>query len=435
MTPAGPSSFVAGDRAGDIAIVGAGAAGLAAGIFLGRARPGAVITVLDGAAKIGAKILVSGGGRCNVTNVRVTPADFYGGNPNVLRRILAAFSEQATRAFFREIGVPLHEEEYGKLFPDSNDARTVVGALLGEADRRGVRVLPAHRVTAIERSDDGFRLSVHTGGRTAGLAPAEQVWSARFVVLATGGLSLPKTGSDGFGYELARRFGHSISPTTPGLDPLLLDGDFHAQLSGVSHDVELVISAAGEKPVRIRGPLLWTHFGVSGPAALNASRFWNQARLAGREVSICVNLLYDRDFETTERAWLDFAGDQPRAHVRTALHRWLPDRVAEAVLARLGAPADGEVGQVPRESRRRLLNALLAWPLPVIGTRGYKYAEVTAGGVPLSEVDPATLESRRCPGLYLVGEVLDVDGRIGGFNFQWAWSSGFVAAAALARRV
>lgn len=411
----------------DVIIVGAGAAGLATAIFLGRRRTDARIVVLDGAKKIGAKILISGGGRCNVTNVRVTPVDFYGGNPHVVRRILAALPEQATIRFFEEIGVPLREEEGGKLFPDSNSARTVVAALLAEAERHGVIIRSGHRVTAVTPQDGGCAVAADTADGPTSLL-------ARRVVLATGGLSLPKTGSDGFGYALARRLGHSIMPTTPGLDPLVLEGDFHAALSGVSHDVELTVHVAGEKPVRVTGSMLWTHFGVSGPAALNVSRFWLRARLERRDVRITANFAR-APFEAVEQALLAAADAQPRAHVATVVHNWLPTRVADALCKAANVPPGAPAGQLIRDARRRLVHALVEWPLPVVGTRGYRFAEVTAGGVPLSEIDPATMASRVCPGLYLVGEILDVDGRIGGFNFQWAWSSGYVAADGIAREL
>lgn len=409
----------------DVIIVGAGAAGLATAIFLGRRREDPRVVVLDGAKKIGAKILISGGGRCNVTNVRVSPADFYGGNPNVVRRILSAFPDTAAASFFEEIGVPLHEEENGKLFPDSNSARTVVAALLAEAERLGVDVRAGRRVTAVARADDRFDVQVET-------PDASSTVSAQHVVLATGGLSLPKTGSDGFGYSLAKRLGHSITPTTPALDPLTLDGRIHRELSGISHDVELTAHVVGEKPVRITGSMLWTHFGVSGPAALNISRFWNRARLDGRDARITANFAR-ASFDAVERDLIDAANMQPKAHVATIIHRWVPNRVADAVCTAADVPPDAPAGQLMRDARRRLVHAMVEWPLPVVGTRGYRHAEVTAGGVPLSEIDPATMASRVCPGLYLVGEILDVDGRIGGFNFQWAWSSGFVAADGLAR--
>ena len=412
----------------DVAIVGAGAAGLATAIFAARRHPDWSLVALDGARQIGAKILVSGGGRCNVTNRRVTPGDFFGGNPNVLRRVFAAFPVEHTVAFFAELGVPLHEEEDGKLFPDTNRARSVVAALLDEAARRGVAIQTAQRVNAIERGADGFDVTVE---RRADASRAQHVLHARNVVLATGGLSLPKTGSDGAGYDLARKLGHTLVPTTPGLAPFVLDGDFHVGLSGVAQEVELTIRTAPLKPTRLRGPMLWTHFGVSGPVALNASRFWHRANLEQRAVTLTVNFLPGDDLAAAERRLLNLATDQPRTALRNALAGLLPARLADSLLAQLGIGGQIAMAQLARDHRRRLVHALLEWPLPVRDSRGYAFAEVTAGGVPLAEVDPATMGSRICPGLHLVGEILDVDGRIGGFNFQWAWSSAWVAAAGL----
>jgi predicted Rossmann fold flavoprotein len=405
----------------DVAIVGGGAAGLATAIFAARRRRDRTIVILDGARKLGAKILVAGGGRCNVTNRTVTPADYCGGSVHVIKRVLAALPVERTVAFLREIGVELHEEEHGKLFPNTNQARTVLDAFLSEAGRLGVHILTEHRVTALEAGEAGFRLQA-----------ADKTFHARRVVLATGGLSLPKTGSDGGGYALARGLGHTLVPTTPALVPLVLAGDFHTPLSGIAQDVELTVRPGDAKPIRLRGALLWTHFGVSGPVVLNASRHWYRARLAGDEVSITVNHLPGDDFAAAEQKLLALASSQPKAQLHNALARLLPARVAVAILHSLKIDESLQMVHLPRDARRRLVHALLEWPLPVTRSRGYTHAEVTAGGVPLSEIDPATMASRPCPGLYLVGEILDVDGRIGGFNFQWAWSSAWVAASALA---
>ena len=401
----------------DLAIVGGGAAGLATAVFAARRLCGQSIAILDGARKLGAKILVAGGGRCNVTNRVVTAADFCGGNPRLIKQVLAAFPVERTVAFFREIGVELHEEENGKLFPDTNRARTVLDALLSEAHRLGVHILTAHRVTGVERCEPGFRILTGTG-----------TLCARRIVLATGGLSLPKTGSDGGGYALAESLGHTLVPTTPALVPLILADDFHAPLSGIAQDVDLTVRAAGSPAIRIRGALLWTHFGVSGPAVLDASRHWHRARLAGRDVCVTVNFLPDDDFSGAERKLLPLASSQPKALLHNTLSRLLPARVAAAVLRKLEIAGTLPMAHFARDPRRKLVHALLTWPLPVSDSRGYAYAEVTAGGVPLGEIDPASMASRKCPNLYLVGELLDVDGRIGGFNFQWAWSSASVAA-------
>lgn len=407
----------------DVTIVGGGAAGLATAIFFARHAPGRPIMILDGAPRLGAKILVSGGGRCNITNRTVTAADFCGGSPNVIKRVLAEFPADAAVAFFHQLGVLMHEEENGKLFPNTNKAGSVLQALLNEADRLGVRMLTGHRVTDVRPTGDGFSIAAGVTGFTA-----------RAVVLATGGQSLPKTGSDGFGYRLASNLGHSLVPVTPALAPLVLDGDFHKPLSGVSHPVELTVRAAGIKPVRVRGMLLWTHFGVSGPAALDASRHWHGARIESRDATVTANLQPDHDRDRIDDLLLALASSSPGIHLRNALAQRLPSRVADAVLETLDINAATVMAQLTRDARRRLASALGRWPMPVRDSRGYKYAEVTAGGIPLNEVNPGTLESRKCPGLHLVGEILDVDGRLGGFNFQWSWSSAWVAATALARR-
>jgi predicted Rossmann fold flavoprotein len=402
-------------------IVGAGAAGLATAIFARRANSNLRVVLLEGARAPGAKILVSGGSRCNVTNVEVTEADFNGGRPAIVRRVLRALPVPQTVAFFREIGVPLHEEPNGKLFPDSNRSRDVVDALLREVARAGVDLRTGTRAQDVTRAEGMFRVETSRGPITA---PA--------LVLATGGLSLPKTGSDGWGYGIARRFGHTIVATTPALAPMLIDRDHpdavHAALSGVSQPVRLDLKGQG----RIAGALLWTHFGVSGPAALDVSRHWLRARLEGLDPVVTANLLPARTFDSLEEEWIALTRTKPKRTVAGVLADAMPASVASALLDRLGLPAEQTLSDLSRDIRRRLLHRVLAWPLPFTDSRGYSYAEVTAGGVTLTEIDPATMASRVCPGLYLVGEILDVDGRLGGFNFQWAWASARVAGSALA---
>ncbi len=410
----------------DVAVAGAGAAGLATAVFARRKNPALRVVLLDSATKPGAKILVSGGGRCNVTNTIVAETDFWGGRRTIIRRVLQGLSVADTVTFFRDLGVPLHEEADGKLFPDSNRARDVLNALLRAAEESGVKLMNGVCVQTIEQSAGGFIL-----GTSAGAI------SARIVVLATGGRSLPKTGSDGGGYELARALGHSLVPQTPALAPLVLDPDtpysVHAQLSGIAVDAEISVWIAGALSTRQSGALLWTHFGVSGPAVLNVSRHWARARSEQRPVRLTLNFHPGSSFEEQDALWIKAAADRPRASVRGALSALLPDAVTQAILGVLHIPADRTLAALAREDRRRLVHALTDWPLPVLDTRGYNYAEVTAGGVDLSEIDPSTMESRVCAGLFLVGEILDVDGRIGGFNFQWAWSSARTAARGIGR--
>jgi predicted Rossmann fold flavoprotein len=299
----------------------------------------------------------------------------------------------------------------------------VLQALLGELDRRHAALHADHRVHAVAPCEDGFIVSTSQGQFTA-----------RQVVLATGGRSLPKSGSDGSGYEIATALGHTIVPTTPALAPLVLDpaDALHATLSGVAHDAELTVWVDGRVSIRLTGALLWTHFGVSGPVVLNASRHWARARVECRDVRIAVSFCPGLTFDEVEARLITILGDRPRAQLQTLLATFLPSSVATALIGASCISQDVAAGQLGRTDRRRLAHALAEWPLPVTDTRGYTFAEATAGGVPLTEVDPTTLESRLCPGLYLIGEVLDVDGRIGGFNFQWAWSSARVAARGLA---
>jgi len=338
----------------------------------------------------------------------------------LLKRLISTLADAAE--FFHELGVSMHEEEYGKLFPDSNDAQCVLTALLVEATRRGVLFLCEHRVSGIAREGDSFCVETNQGA-----------FRARQVALATGGKSLPKTGSDGGGFGLVQAMGHSIVEPVPALVPLLLSGEMHKNLSGIAQDVALTVRVGGAKPVTHHGAMLWTHFGVSGPVVLDVSGLCTRARLEGKTAQVAVNFLPGRDFEQAEKWLVSYAEAHARDALRGALATILPARVADALLAEL--QMDGRIvfGHLPRETRRRLVHALVEWSLPVIGDRGYNYAEVTAGGVPLEEVRVSTMESRIVPGLFLVGEILNVDGRIGGFNFQWAWSTGAVAGRALGR--
>ena len=409
----------------DVAVVGAGAAGMAAAIFTRRLNPGLSVVLLDGAAKPGAKILVSGGGRCNVTNKIVGERDFFGGKPTVVRRVLRGFPVAETIAWFAELGVTLHEEEHGKLFPDSNRARDVLDALLREVAASGTRMRAGTRVLDVAAGAGGFLVTTSRGPM-----------HAAGVVLATGGQSLPKSGSDGAGLEIARTLGHTVIPTTPALVPLTLDAGsgLHRDLSGVAHDVEVTVWVDGSVGQRLSGALLWTHFGISGPVVLNASRLWLRATLEQRAVRVTVSFCPGEPFERVESRLIDLAAARPRTSLASALAEWLPASVAGRLIQSLTTDPSQPLADLTRETRRRLVRALVEWPAEVTGSRGYTYAEATAGGVALEDVDPATLASRQCEGLYLVGEMLDVDGRIGGYNFQWAWSSGHVAARALARR-
>lgn len=409
-----------------ILIVGAGAAGLtgaiAAAQALTRAQIDGNVLLLDGARHIGAKILVSGGGRCNVTHDVVTPKDFFG-NRNIIRNVLAAFPVERTIAWFTSLGVELKREPTGKLFPVTNKARTVLQALLDSARHAGVTICPGHRVAAISRTDTGFLIQ-HSHGTT----------HASYVMLATGGQSLPRSGSDGFGFQLAHKLGHQISSTAPALVPLVLDRSmFQATLSGLSHDVELTTLVDKREVDRRTGSLLWTHVGISGPVVLDASRFWTLATKRGAVVEMYGNFVPGQSADAL-RAWLVAQSAQhPRRSLVRTLSSLVPDRFAESLCRHQACESQTMVAQVPRPHRDRVLNALTHFHFPIIGDRGWNVAEVTAGGVPLEEINYRTMESKLIAGLYLLGEMLDCDGRIGGFNFQWAWTTGWLAGESVVR--
>lgn len=406
----------------DLAIVGAGAAGLMAGIWAGRSGRCGSIVALESARKPGAKILVAGGGRCNVTHQVVDETGFAGSTPPAIRKVLRAFDVARTIEFFREIGVALKTEPTGKLFPTTDSARTVLEALLRAAAGAGVAVRPARRVESIARDNDGFLIAGPPG-----------TWSlaARRVILATGGKSLPKSGSDGHGHIMAKSLGHSIAaPVIPALVPLTMkEGSFLRALSGLSARVTLEVrSSTGRKLISCEGDALCTHFGISGPAALDVSRHYIMAKHDDPGASLWIGWLPGETMESVD-AWLRDVGRRSAAGV---LRDRLPERLARALCAEAGADPAAPASALPRQSRRALAAAAAAMRLPVTGDRGFTYAEATAGGVPLFELHLDTMRSRKCAGLSLCGEICDVDGRIGGFNFQWAWSSGYVAGTGVA---
>ena len=418
----------------DIAIVGAGAAGLMAGIWAGRAacanggpqaRP--KIVLLDGAKSLGAKILVAGGGRCNVTHDVVDDLAFAGSSRNAIRKVLRRFDVPHTIEFFRESGVDLKREETGKLFPTTDKARTVLDALVNAARRAGAEIRNPWRVESVTAGPDSRFIIAGPSGELA----------AKSVILASGGKSLPKTGSDGHGYAIARTLGHSITPRVfPALVPLTLPKDhFICGLSGLSTIARLEVrSGTGKKLHEFTDSMLCTHFGLSGPGVLDISRYYTDVKMHDASAQLVVNWLPEEDVESVDRALANLgkvsSGRWLRERAWGGGSNALPHRLAEALCVQADVDPSAPAHHLTREKRRTLARTIAEMPLPVTGDRGFAYAEVTAGGVPLSELKLETMESRTRSGLYIIGEVCDVDGRIGGYNFQWAWASGFVAGTA-----
>ncbi|MFC7474222.1 NAD(P)/FAD-dependent oxidoreductase [Dankookia sp. GCM10030260] len=383
----------------DVIILGAGAAGLMAAISAGQR--GRRVLLLDHAEAAGKKILISGGGRCNFTNSDCRSDRFLSANPHFAKSALARYTQHDFIALVRKHGIAFHEKTLGQLFCDGS-ARQVVAMLLAEAAAAGVDLRLSHRVTGVTRADH-FRVETDRGA-----------FEAPSLVLATGGLSIPKMGATGLAHDIARRFGLPLVAPRPGLVPLTFEGtllDLMRPLSGVALDS---IARCGK--VAFREAMLFTHRGLSGPAILQASSYWAPGE------PLLVDLLPGQDptalLRVARRA-------RPRAEPRTILGEWLPQRLAQA-LAGLHLPGP-RMADLPDRAIDAAAGQIKAWRLLPAGTEGYAKAEVTLGGV-----DTAALSSRDCqakavPGLFVVGEAVDVTGWLGGYNFQWAWSSGWVA--------
>jgi len=399
----------------DVIIVGAGAAGLMTAIT--AARGGLKVLLLEGQKKVGAKILMSGGTRCNVTNKKVSEKDYSSERLIDVRNILRSFDNQKTIHFFKELGVELILEPTGKYFPTTNSGKTVLDALLREVTQVGVELLTERKVLAVRKIDQGFVVQ----GEGFQL-------EASAVVLTTGGLSYPGTGSDGVGYRLAQTFGHGMIETIPALTPLTTkDADFKS-LSGITLDVTLNLISDGKKIFSTRESFLFTHLGFSGPAALDISRHYLRAK-EPREITI--NFMGDQNPEIFQQHLLALQQNNSRKALKNILLEHMPQRLVDALLKKSGIDALTLMNQLNRESRQRIIQNCFRCLLPISGVVGYTKAEVTAGGISFAEINSKTLESQLQPGLFFAGEILDVDDRIGGFNFQWAWASGYTVAQAL----
>jgi predicted Rossmann fold flavoprotein len=409
-----------------ITVIGAGAAGLLAAVTAGGAagpEGRCRVLLLERTRDGGRKILVSGGGRCNVLPSQLEPARFVtDSSPNTLRKMLLSWPLAEQRRFFEEeAGLELVlEPETGKLFPVSNSARQVRDGLVALARRRGVEIRFESLVDGLApRPDGSWSIGLRGGGEI----------HASAVILATGGKSLPGTGSDGLGFELARGLGHTIHSTYPALTPLTAEPPRHAALAGISLDVTITAPGPG-KGFTTRGGFLFTHRGYSGPAVLDISHLAVRSRLEGGARQPLLVQWTDLDAAAWDRALREGTGS-----AAGPLRRHLPDRLAEGLLAEAGVDAARPLHQLRREERLRLVELLTRYPLPWTGDEGYRKAEVTGGGIPLSEVDPRTLESRIRPGLFLCGEILDAFGPIGGHNFAWAWATGRAAGLGVAPRL
>ncbi len=404
-----------------VVVIGAGAAGTMAAIF--AAAEGAETWLLERTKDGGRKILISGGGRCNVLPLRVDESRFVtDSSPNTLKRIVRAWPLAEQRRFFEEdVGIPLSEEpEALKVFPASHKARDVRDGLLALAVRHGARLRMETRVTDVAPTDGRWRIDL----ADPRLTDADPIF-ADAVILAAGGLSVPNTGSEGLGLTVARRLGHELHPTYAALTPITDDAGTFASLSGVSLTVTLT-ARAGDRQATHTGGFLFTHHGYSGPAALNVSHVLVRSRIEGgprARLTVRWSTLGDKEWESALKP-------QGARTVIAAVRAELPDRLATVLIGMAGVELTRSLAELRREERLRLIETLVRGDLPWTGDEGYKKAEVTGGGVSLAEIDPRTMESRRHAGLYLCGELLDAFGPIGGYNFLWAWATGRAAGTA-----
>ncbi len=395
----------------DTIVLGAGAAGLFCAGMAGQL--GQRVLLIDHAAQVAEKIRISGGGRCNFTNRDTTPAQFLSANPDFCRSALARYTPADFTLLVQRHGIKFHEKHKGQLFCDGS-AEQIITLLLDEAAAGGVTRWQPCTVAAVRQTADGFELDTDNG--TVG---------ARQLVVATGGLSIPKIGASDFGHRLARQFGHKVIEPRPALVPLTFDAASWAPLvalAGASLEVD-ISTGSGRHKGRFREDLLFTHRGLSGPAVLQISSFWQPGE------ALTLDLLPGLD----AAAWLREAKQQSRRQLGNALTGLLPQRLADAWLARLGLDAAKPLPELRDRDLQQLADALSRWTVTPSGTEGYRKAEVTAGGVDTRELDSRSMASKRCAGLYFIGEVVDVTGWLGGYNFQWAWASAAACARACAQ--
>ncbi|HNY28099.1 MAG TPA: NAD(P)/FAD-dependent oxidoreductase [Candidatus Sumerlaeota bacterium] len=406
-----------------IVVVGGGASGLVAAIV--AARLGAPVLVIERMQRVGKKILATGNGRCNLANRFLSLDRYHSSDRGFVERVLGRFGLEQTLDFFRELGVETREEEDGKLFPLCGQASSVLDVLRYELDRLGVETLCDVRVQSVEAGSRGLSC-VCTDG---------QILPCGRVIVATGGKSSPNLGSNGGGYKIAQGLGHRVVEPFPALVPIHLNAPFLKRLSGLKVEGGVCARVRGESRRTEAGELLFTDYGISGPPILQVSRLFSQAAICGWEAAVELDL-FPRwsEVDLAERLARRFQ-EQAGKPLEFSFVGFLHKRLVPVVLKESGIESKGPCERLEPAAVKRLAALLKGWKIPVTGTESWMHSQVTAGGVELSEVEADTLESRLARGVYFAGEALDVDGDCGGFNLQWAWSSGQVAGTAAARSV
>lgn len=399
-----------------VVVVGGGASGIMAAIT--ARREGASVTILEKNPRIGKKILATGNGRCNFTNINADLKCYYGNNPKFAESALSQFPVSRTIKFFEELGIAHKVENSGKVFPMSDQASSFLDVFLYELDELGIEVVCDANVRKIVPGKDNFRLQLDNG----------ETYTAHRVILAAGGKAMPSSGSDGNGFELAKSLGHRITDVFPALVQIMLEGDFYKRIDGVKFVGTAEIIHNNKSIIKDCGDILFTNYGVSGPPILQISRKAGEFLLKGQEAFVKISIidtmtkdevleLIDKRFRTAPEKSVEFS------LVGLINKRLIPVILTEAGIRDLKLP----VRDLSLKEKESIAEILTDWRIKIRGTKGWTSAQVTAGGVDTRDINPSTMESKIVKGLYFSGEIMDIDGQCGGFNLQWAWSSGFVA--------
>lgn len=397
-----------------VIVVGGGAAGLIAAVSARRA--GADVTILERNPRVGRKILATGNGRCNFTNIYADVRHYYGANPEFVRGALSAFTVKDTIRFFEQLGIEHKVEDRGKVFPMSDQASSILDVFLYELNNKNINVVCDCMVTDIAKKNNEFIVKTSKG-----------VFTADSIVMATGGKAMPSSGSDGSGYELAKKFGHKITDIFPALVQIMLEGSFFKRIEGVKFEGAAEVMYNNKSVARDRGDILFANYGVSGPPILQISRKAGELLNQGKEAYIKISLMdmpeeklrniLNRRFEDLHDKPLD------ESFIGFVNKRLIPVILTEAGIDNIKKP----VRLLTEKEKEKITEILTDWRMKIRGTKSWPSAQVTAGGVDTGDIDENTMESKLVRGLFFAGEIVDIDGQCGGFNLQWAWSSGYIA--------
>jgi len=408
----------------NILVIGGGASGIIAAIS--ALRSGAKVTLVERNSRLGKKVLVTGNGRCNITNTKITSENYHGKNPRFVNDVFAHFDNKNTLEFFENLGIVTKVEENGRVFPISGQASSVVDVLTHYLKDLGCNFLYDTKVSDLKKVGDSFKVSIED----------KSTLNFNKVIIACGGKSVPALGSDGSGYDLATNLGHEITTIWPALVQVKLKDDFFEEIKGVKIDGSASLIIDGKVVKKEIGEILFTHYGLSGPVILKFSREIKENILSGEKVMISLALLQEFDFEKLDKFLMERFNNLSKKALKTSFLGFIQKRLIPHLLKNAGIiNIDKKCAEISAKERKAIVNTLLDWEFEVQDTNGFKNSQVTAGGVKTDEVNSKTLESKKVEGLYFCGEVLDIDGDSGGYNLQFAWSSGYVAGKSAATNI